>query len=588
MMSDYIYQYNWKGVRTEWDYRLEITPFKATPLSSPTTVVLPAGCINVNKLTKKYEKYYYGSLEVPSLEIEVRLSEIDDDTAHAELHESLLNPAQATTVTFGAVENTVIVGPLFRLYIKFNKNCDPSINTYRCIFEGSCRFDTNFSHEAISNIVTLTSIDLNKCILDSFNFAPLWLWYDPDNIVESNYYFELYNSTSAIYHIAPDGSTLKINKYQVTDDKVQIYAQVLYRLFTRNASASYTISTVFPNFNKQLFDGTGGQGASISNDNLFVIGTIGPAGSTEYGDVGLFSSDDVSLMSRYPDSVWDYFSELAEFAIAKVVSIPGGLYMVPIFGSIGTTNNVTLSKNILNKIEIKPFDSINKTTSSLYESFSDAPYADIDHLDIKTTGSRNSGAETYPVLYNNAPSAVKYLQTDNIGGRAWWNAHFPKSLNLLYFDTLPGGASPVPIRVHEYCSWDLGDGLSSSDLPDCGFRTFNYASKDPNDPSTNLESMQKEPGDQSCLAYWLANTYNALFKSPDMKALDISVYFDEVTSFSPGGDVGFVWWDETVTFRLNLQTIHSRYKVTDKFYMIKSELNFEKEEASLELLSRSV
>jgi hypothetical protein len=590
-MSNVIYEYNWRGLKTGWDYKLEIIPAGDTDLNNPAIVKLPPGTINVQKLGLKYDEYLSGFPEAPQLDVFIDLKTLPDDITYADFKKAVYTPLVEIAIPYIAVFDA---GTIFNLSIKYNGNADEEINVYRKLFTGCYRREGKYNYDLVENTVTLNVIDINRTIHDTIVWFFFILANQPTNITRTGYIDLAYIKDTINYVIGHHDRDHSFIFSEFTDIELFIAAcaNAIYKKLVRDATAEYTMDFPFPIFYKQSYTPTGNLGDELTRNDLYFINKV-LKGENWIGGL-IHDKDELGLPVRYGNSAWDYISELCEFSLAKAIFKPTGLNCIPIFGSVGSENLVTLEVKNLNSMNLNPSNVIKTATSSLYEKLSDDKFSDIEKYEELQVGTQNEGQNTIPVVFNNIPGCVSYSEegyTFNLNLALSWKrrrAFYPHILNLYYFDQpsfLDQNLSSMPFRVHEYCKWNLGNGIYSDSLPGCSFSAFNAGAFDYDKPSECIAAMQSD----SCYPKWMAKTQLAIFGNKDQRTLDIKVDFNENTYFTAGGGVGFPWYQPDTTFIFNLSNISLLIQTDkEKWDMLSTELDFENEEASLALLQRMV
>jgi hypothetical protein len=584
-----IYEYTWKGLKTGWDYKITIFPSGDTDVSSPTTVILPPGSLDVKKLKLEYDKYLSGLPVTPVLEIDIDFNLIPSSTDYDDFKKSIFDPVTELSVPYVAVFDA---GTIFKFEIKYNNNSESSVNIYRELLTGCYRREGTFDFDVIGNTVKIDVRDINRVVHDSMPWLVLILASESTDITRDGYIDIGYIKNTTNYGIghAQDGYDFLFSKHENIKTFIQAAGQEIYRKLMRDSTLSYTVELPLPSFYKQSYNSDGSLGAALSDSDLYILNKVKKGTAWVAGL--LDDEDENGIPARYPNGTWDYISELCELSLSRGIFLPGRMSCVPIYGSVGALQTVTLSKGKLNKMDIKPADIVKTATASLYESHDDDHFSDIEKREETNTGTQNEGECTVPVVFNNLPSCVDYSETgysfEVNSPRETRRAFFPHVTNLFYLDQpalIKATSDPQLFRVHEFCNWSLGDNIYSTDLPGCGFTAFDAGAYSYDQPSQCIAAMQAASG----LPKWLAKTVLALFGNKEQKMLEFDVDFNEYTWFAAGGSVGFPWYRPDVKFIFDLSTISPYLSGTNTAWnMISTELDFEKETAKVGLLQRMV
>ncbi len=437
-----IYRVEWRGVRTGWDYRIDIIiPPEEYPLgldiNNPTIVSLPIDTVFPQMGGTKYPDYF-GAPEVPLLDLNINLLEIP-----TELSKALTQPA----ITYSSTSGNIEAGVVFHLYIKYNNNDTNNPIPYRLEKSYIHYADGKFKYQPKDHTISIQPIDLNFAVVRALSFSQLS--YNDFTKLPFPMIVDLYSiigSTFYTYYHAVNGSIIpqfEFVKFIDLINWINSKATIIKRLLVRDSNETYSISVTLPKLYKQTSNVDGSEGTQIDMTNLYLLAYI-TLDSEVVG--GLFhEGEEQSLQQTYPNSVADFYNELAEFNLRQVKSGSLGLDMNPSYFQ-------TIDLNI-NQIYDVSFsvneEKIKAVTCSLYEKHDDQDTGgDIEKREATIKGSRNEASWTIPVVFNNILTNIKREGDRTKKG----NATMLK--NLYYIDQLYGSVDQI-IRAHEYAVFEL-------------------------------------------------------------------------------------------------------------------------------------
>ena len=80
-----------------------------------------------------------------------------------------------------------------------------------------------------------------------------------------------------------------------------------------------------------------------------------------------------------------------------------------------------------------------------------------------------------------------------------------------------------------------------------------------------------------------------MFGNNEQSALKFTANLEDYTSFAPGGDIGFALWGADTKYICDPAIIHSKINLGHtNWYPTSIEIDFEKEEATIETLLRTI
>lgn len=558
-----IYRVEWRGVHTGWDYRIDvIIPPEEYPtglyLDNPTIVSLPIDSIILKTAKTKYPDYF-SAPEMPTLDLDINLLEIP--TA---LSKALTQP----TTTYQSEAGGLEAGVVFHLYIKYNNNDTNNPIPYRFVKSYIHYADGKFLYKPNDHSINIQPIDLNFAVLRALSFNQLspsaFTLHTFPIIIEL--YSVYYNQFYAYYHVGSPSQTIQYEFVKFDDLKewIESKATIILKVLSRNLRDSFTLGVTLPNLYKQSDDLYGAKGAQLDITDIYLLAYI-KMDNVRVG--GLFYKDDEqSLQQTYPNSVADFYNELAEFNLRPVKSGSLGLDMNPSwFFSIDLDINQIYDVSFsINEEKIKA------VTCSLHERHDDQDTGgDIEKREATLQGSRNEASWTIPVVFNNILTNIKR----EIRGLGRWGKGRKGLLkNLYYIDQIRNSILDV-IRVHEYAVFNLK--YYAENNPS-SYHSVNqpeihryYLERSPTPLGTQVESGIPELLSQFALRCLKGGT----------DVLECTVELNSCVSFSPGGDIGNPWFFENMCeylYNITNYDINNPYisSLANNWKLLEAEVNF--------------
>lgn len=578
-----IFRYGWKGVKTGWDYRLDIILPSADALSNPTIYNLPPGSVEAKTLKFGYDKVPIGVGSVPVFDLTFHLSEFPNTETFTTLIKWIVEPRLFVTEPW-SFNSDFHLSTFVQFYIKFNSNSATEVNIYRLI--GTyCLRDNVTSLDIENQTCEVTAYDINKVIYDSI--GPL-VW--------GLFGEELYRKNSpAIAEFAFTDSGQNYGCFNAIHPNIMSFMSLNYVItalcslgntFNKKIlrqDVEYLFTATLPRYYKQLYDGTGKQGAELTSESVYI---------TETDDSYLFGStqenDENSFQKRYKNSLWDFLTEFCETNLTKAIYSPSGIHgliFVPAFGDYYNSGVIDLKIEQFNSLELHSFtNAIKKATASNYETNNVDSFSDIEKWDEEKAASRNEIELAIPLVFNNMPPAVKYTEgypINPLSGenrKAHW-ATYPRTTGLFYFEKPAIFSEELAIRIHEYCEFYYTNAKSTSLLANCEFQAHDWLALGTGKPSENIMAAQATSNNGK----WLARACMQLFGKPNQATLEGEIDFYELTWFETGGSIGFPWWKFDQKFNMDISSKFPYLELSNKFCMLSSELNFDTERAKIEL-----
>jgi len=606
-MSNVIYVYQWQGIRTKWNYQLEIIPSDDSELTSPTIIQLPEGFIKNLEFNFAYDKYPIGFPESPTLSLTIDFKRINNaDTQYNELKRAIFNPITTTTLDVGdpfpfPINVKVKLGTIVNLKTQF-----PGTNDLITIFRGIYRADSKVKYNILTTECSFDAIAAEKVILESFDFKTIKLisefkdYFTSDKYIKTEDVIELLIKNGSSYKMVSQWNYRHwffLRPFSFLLEQINNVATKIAKKVLRSQSVTIGIPQL-PNitFYKQNYSGDG----SLGNQPVFIyyiekIGRKISYNPESYEFIGglLDFYDERSLINIYKNSVWDFLRDYCEWQLSKGFITQNFVFFSYMLGD--EQNYIEIKKDSIINTEIELFSRLPKTiTASNFESYSDDKFSDIEKFELTIEGTYNEEEITIPMVFNNIPACVDYeifKPSDGIQAVSF----FPHYHNFYYSETLslyPGGPEKERfIRIHEYCNFPIKSNLMSSALPGCEFQPFNFNQQDfENGINYIIAASQVETG----MPFWITKILNTIFTNPNQTYIsDLTVPIDHVTSFSPGNlwyfNSKIPWLIPWTNIKLNLNELNNFITIPFQYWsVISSKVDLKDETVTFELLSINV
>lgn len=587
-MSNVIFQYKWKGIRSQWDYCLEFIPADTTPLNNPEIIELPSGILVSLNYGFKYDKYPLGFPEAPTLSVEISFNEIPNDNAYDEFRNSLLKPATISNLQlgFGFKKIEFVVGTIVRFKIKPN-------SSFYTVFTGIVKNIDKMQYNIRGKTISFEVVSLGKHILESFNFESLDYYSDYQHL-GGNQYDEVpgiieFVATNVqpiqfVEHYNPNHNFL-LRRLSFLFQYFRFIGSEIARISTRATTAELFFTSEVPIFNlyKQTYNKSGNKGNMIIDP--YIVMKIQRYVENKPGETKI-DVDGIgyrAFKEIYQNSVWDFLREYAEWMLSKAFLLNTNIIFSYLLGDeeffIPITTNQIIDITIeLNKNRAKT------VTASMYEHHSSDVYKDIDNYSAIKNGTLNEDEITIPMIFTATPSVVEYKYLTNPNSQ-FKQAFFPHVHGLYYLDEIPGFPNPSCVRIHEFCEYFITSNVLSSDLPNCSFEPFNYNQL----PFTKIEKMFAALQSTNCMHKWASQTLLEIFSHPNQSYIKIQVPINETSAW----EEHLYWWVLSkvpwliplANISFDLSSIDPYLPNIEKWNVIESSVDFKTEIADLKLLS---
>lgn len=518
---DSIYFYEWNGKNTGYKYRLYFIPSYDADLSSAYNVYkLPTGLImNLNYDWEFDKSKYIGAPKFPAIEFDVNLSLLDGATLHPEfnifaklIYESTATISFTKQLDYFSFDMKLITGNVWYLIVDYTGVGD----TWNCIFAGSQEQKAEKSIDFAQNIMKVEVTDLSKSVAEKLkgtyimNFHGKQMTYGNNGriIYIDNYFdaiIEGIDKKGYFMGLTPtvDGKIMKIGVssfYDFNKYLEDLLHDILRKYLRYDSEFTYSID--YGNQYKQKYDSSKTRGSSLSADNPYFISYI------QKYDKKIKSykshTDGGALIELFGDShptLWDYLVDLVPQTIKNLWSY------YTLTGTLLTgvsLENTILFKSPQYRTKIKASQIIDfnceidaEKISSINISIKDKKGDDYENISYPFTATikneniyglivdleyqdENSSTRTennyeiplylhnLPTIYNNA--TIEKEPNKLIG--QWIISSDFHNLVLLYKDKpkKQDGKSfwykdvETWIRVHQKCSFSLGNNYTSDDL----------------------------------------------------------------------------------------------------------------------------
>lgn len=441
-------------------------------------------------------------------------------------------------------------------------------------------------------------------VLDSINpYVIAYSGNEADYTFDRKYQHELAwlddnNRTYGIGQRSKD-YTIRFQRRFHFDNFIRSVADAGHKQLLRDDTKGLDITITYPLHYKQTYDGKGGLGAYIPDDEVYVAANVFNVNENQ-GLWGL--SNKLSLPNSFKNSMWDYYTELFEQNLSKAIIEPGIFGSVPVYGSIGAEVDITLDVKRLKSFKLAGLlNEVGKITASHYEFSSGSKYYDLTKYENVKIQGRNTGEITVPMVYHNMPTALDNyifgyndrLDANGLYSVNAFNYQFGDKIkirNLFYMDSpaiLQDGVEAQAFKVHDWVDYYIANGVKLSSRAGFGFTAydlFRYFSAPQFKPAEVAMSLQANG--------WSTRVTKALdriFGVTNLVRINIEIDFNEYTWFEGGGEVGFPHARMDACYILDLDEFYPNINLpSDKWYMISSELDMETETAKIELLSRGL
>jgi hypothetical protein len=231
------------------------------------------------------------------------------------------------------------------------------------------------------------------------------------------------------------------------------------------------------------------------------------------------------LENKY-NSIWDFYQDYYKSNIQKALFSPLLIN--------GTLNYVYGSKNIFDRnivitltpdggSDTKLWDIIINEHSEIVQKVSaqviETSGYDITQIEVVNNSSRSEKSISIPIIFNNGPAADQFWEKDNkpeaIG--SWQGHSIPAYLlkstvnvrfqNLYYFDKPSEWYAEIPIRVHEQCKIDFGNGISNQNYFVPTDQNFNNEANQPPGIAEAIQ-VQQYSGKSNIIAHSLLQIFS--------------------------------------------------------------------------------
>lgn len=553
-----IFTYSWTGENTGWDYLIEFIPPSIVALDNPEVIELPAGSVDVTSLKSKFDKYPVSTGEIPELTVKFYL----DDLHYQDFKEVLfLDPIEVED--FWKFE----LGLTCRLLIRYNKDSEPDVNIYRHVFLGSIKFESQTKIDIDNNELEVNFQLLEYVAFSQADFTAMEFTlfnYTTNNI---NYLIDAKKANEfMIIHFWNNVKFKMLSLYWL-NKYINLAGKTIYEKLTRGYIPYQDITPPLPVFYKQLQDGSGGLGAKLTSDELYIVASVEKSGAK----AGNFAVGDSEALRNKYKSIWEYLTELSECSLTKINTSHTLMRFEPTYYA---WSDVTLHAFDFNKLSIiHRADILKKAQASFYGSLSDNEFKDLANWTESAVSSKNDNSFNLPITYNNMPICQVYEFVDSV-----ILTHKNSSFRTdgIYYSNNDGTMS----RVHEYADFYYNENYLTSSLPACAFVAEPWDDISKELPSQKVQKNQVSNNIGKCIT----KAYMDLFGDKKQVKCEVEADIDLGVSFRAGGDVGFVWIDTCTAFEINL-TGYLPVEILSKFILTSYDVDFSSETVKAELIT---
>jgi hypothetical protein len=593
------YKYNWTGTKTGWEYELYIY---GDIQGVPNEYQLPPGSVEVKSLKFEYDKYPTGKPSAASMSIVFHLDELEG--MDPSIFGMLLNPYREITPQGFAF--TLKAGTIFELYVNYKGNQVSDFGK-QLLYRGINRSQYKWKLQHKAQTVEVETEDYNMAIFDSDVLDYLGYFASVGTGAASEEHSSIleyaYNSNPlsgfnyGIGHY-DQRYTFALHNLLGLENGIEYYAGIAKSLLTSGTGMTGH-PMQWPSFYayEQSYDGTNAIGDVLTKATIFFISSIIAAGDEGIigGLLDPYGRDKMSLKARY-NSLWDFLGEYAENFWHKLIFKPDAVLCLGMYGSAAGYDPVMIDLYKLNDVEFPDEHlAVDTVTASCYEFKTDDIFKDFEKWDVKESGSQNGLEFPVPIVFNSTPTLCKYSGELGIGfgddtklgmkGPFITKYNFkPHVLSFYYIDApaiLASGVSK-PFRIHDYVKFWTGYGWSDN-LAHGGFSSFNPQTWSKDKPTEMLTALTLNQN----LAKLSAGGLYDMLNKPGLFTMNVDVDFNEVTWFDANMKPGFVWWMPELEFQFDANQVFSYAGVqSSRWYMVSSDLDFEKEVAKVKLIVR--
>jgi hypothetical protein len=597
-----VYVYKFRGVRTGWDYKVVFKKSGTVEIADITEIDLPRGSVKIGKTAWKFDKYPLGMRSTKTLEGEIDLSMLKGSD-YDEFVAMLYDPLTLFTRSLSGHTFNYWAGTKIELYIKFNRNSDPSINVYRSVFDGAIREDQDVEvGSGMSKIYNITAEDVGRCSTDSIGFEGLSSFNSIDDS-ERMGYLEFYSNGSpkkAVFQKPGENYTIYFQPIAVLERYIKELARAIYRDTARDQSAEFNFDLPLPKLYKQLYTGSNARGVELVADDIFIASTIFFDETTPMG--GLSIQSDQNSIARQFQSIWDFLSDHLEQNLKKGWFEGNTFYATSIFGSVGAEAIVSIDLNRVSATFKQSSGLLKKAVSSVYETHGE-DVSDMDSYTAELPASRNSNEYSIATFLMPQPEQSKFKGSGAVvmAGEAtpemiaYMTKHgvtfgdkihigdSPRVQGLYYKET----ASPITnalgefVRCHQSPVISIAPGVTTDDIePFVPETVSSYTS------ANELVALLQANHSQIVIA---AEALLKVFSNKQQHTVKMTANIEYLTDYQPGGSAGFVWDRPDIVFDIDMAQYDSR-KVVDftKYYILSSEIDYENETATVEAIMRTI
>lgn len=577
--TNVIYQYKWKGLKTQWEYVLEFIPPDTTNLNNPTIIELPSGTLVNLRYSYKYDRFPLGMPEAPALNIELSLLEIPNTDDYIEFKKAILNPAMYYDWTFWFGDKyrkfEFVLGTLVNLNIK-----PLGQSQYFTVFVGVVKNVDKLKYDLNQKKVTLEATNLIKHVLESFDFTALEMFSDfeqqnGDTYVESSNIVEYYVDGQELVQHSSSGHKFRLRPISFLFKYLKEIGNTIVSKVSRGQITQIAFTSEFPIFlmYEQKFDKSGDKGNQILDPNI-IIQLVRTVNSNEYITIDGIAK---AFEETYKNSVWDFVREYSEWMLScgfVFNNICAFSYL------LGDDNFfIDVQKRDIQKIDIEINKNRVKTvTASTYEHHSDDKYGDITDYTATKRGTLNEDEISVPMVFNNSPSAVSYVFEGGLFGG-------PSIITKrAFFPHIRGLYSSI-FRIHEYCEYYIKSNFLSSSWQSCSFSPFNYNQL----PFKNIESMFVALQSTNCMHKWSSQALSEVFSQIQQSYISITVSLEDVSLWQIGPLWMFTsklpWLIPLCNINFDITSIDNNIPSINKWKVIEATTDFKTETTDFKLLS---
>ena len=482
---------NWTGPKTNYKYRLVITPSDTTDITA-VDEELPEDCLLDYEYSWEYDKYPVGMTNAQVLELTFKMDKCPADFAKA-----LYDPFATIGYTINPLGSpydiyTFDYGNVFEFYIAYDGE------NYIKVYTGVQQAGGESEYDFNEGTSTISTYDAGFFISSNIQMKYLdWylLPYYADMIKDNGYldWFYEYNSVKYYTCTACKGS-ISPGYYGKGGIKYHYWFMPLYRIFTafddmslqfskkimRNTSLtkslysySYIPTYTLPGYFKQGFTGDGSRGAALNYTDVYYLQYISALttisgnnyvsmmGGTEWGEGGYL----YAIKKEY-ETAWDYIKDFTAEHMVKSFNkeiTPGALTFTAICATsyiYNPSTTIDLTDSELRDVKLETYEVLKSVDSVSIDKVEET----LDKVTSTIEKNKNENSVSINHTTLNTPLAGATKKPKDI----FRESNYTNQINnteLFYYDnTYAISGNRTIYRVHEKINIALSGVTDTDDI----------------------------------------------------------------------------------------------------------------------------